>query len=99
MGVIQEGKVSGLIPSNEGLAVHYPGYPSSTSGAIQTLGGTESILNARMLFEKYLKRRSPINDAKQETDEFHVDIVARIPEAYYFEGMADYRYVVPFMLT
>ncbi|CAK7323375.1 unnamed protein product [Dovyalis caffra] len=47
MGVIKEGKVSGLIPSNEGFAVHYPGYPSSTSRAIQTLGGTESILKAR----------------------------------------------------
>jgi len=32
------------------------------------------------------KKSSPINDAKQETDEFHADIVARIPEAYYFEG-------------
>jgi hypothetical protein len=44
MGEIKEGKVSGLIPRNEGFAVHYPSYPSSTSRAIQTLGGTESIL-------------------------------------------------------
>ncbi|KAI5583146.1 hypothetical protein POPTR_007G145000v4 [Populus trichocarpa] len=126
MGEIKEGKVSGLIPRNEGFAVHYPGYPSSTSRAIQTLGGTESILKARSsqsnTLELYFrpedpyshpvsgelrschsmllkitkkKKSSPINDAKQETDEFHADIVARIPEAYYFEGMADYEHVVP----
>ena len=47
MGVIKEGKVSGLIPSKEGFAVHYPGYPSSISRAIQTLGGTGSILKVR----------------------------------------------------
>ncbi|KAJ6690834.1 GENERAL TRANSCRIPTION FACTOR IIIC POLYPEPTIDE 5 [Salix koriyanagi] len=127
MGVIKEGKVSGLIPSKEGFAVHYPGYPSSTSRAIQTLGGTESILKARssqsnklelyfrpedpyshpvsgelrschsMLLKISRKKKdsSSINDAKEESKEFHADIVARIPEAYYFEGMADYQHVVP----
>ncbi|KAJ6734086.1 GENERAL TRANSCRIPTION FACTOR IIIC POLYPEPTIDE 5 [Salix purpurea] len=127
MGVIKEGKVSGLIPSKEGFAVYYPGYPSSTSRAIQTLGGTESILKARssqsnklelyfrpedpyshpvsgelrschsMLLKISRKKKdsSSINDAKEESKEFHADIVARIPEAYYFEGMADYQHVVP----
>lgn len=47
MGVIKDGKVSGNLPSNEVFAVHYPGYPSSTSRAIQTLGGSEAILKAR----------------------------------------------------
>jgi general transcription factor 3C polypeptide 5 (transcription factor C subunit 1) len=32
------------------------------------------------------KNSSPINEAKEESEEFHADIVARIPEAYYFEG-------------
>lgn len=44
MGMIKDGKVSGNLPSNEVFAVHYPGYPSSTSRAIQTLGGSEAIL-------------------------------------------------------
>ncbi|KAJ4715492.1 general transcription factor 3C polypeptide 5-like [Melia azedarach] len=47
MGLIEDGKVSGNLPSSEVFAVHYPGYPSSTSRAIQTLGGSESILKAR----------------------------------------------------
>ncbi|KAK3204528.1 hypothetical protein Dsin_018574 [Dipteronia sinensis] len=47
MGVIKDGTVSGYLPSNEAFAVHYPGYPSSTSRAIQTLGGTQSIIKAR----------------------------------------------------
>lgn len=125
--MIKEGKVSGLIPSKEGFAVHYPGYPSSISRAIQTLGGTESILKARssqsnklelyfrpedpyshpvsgelrschsmlLKISRKKKNSSPVNDAKEESEEFHADIVARIPEAYYFEGMADYQHVVP----
>ncbi|CAK7351063.1 unnamed protein product [Dovyalis caffra] len=44
---------------------------------------------------KKKKKSSPINDAKQEIDEFHADIIARIPKAYYFKGMADYQHVVP----
>lgn len=44
MGVIKEGKVSGTLPCNEVFAVHYPGHPSSTSRAIETLGGTEGIM-------------------------------------------------------
>lgn len=47
MGVIKDGKVSGNLPSNEVFAVHYPGYSSSTSRAIQTLGGSEAILKVQ----------------------------------------------------
>ncbi|CAN1130711.1 General transcription factor 3C polypeptide 5 [Linum perenne] len=47
MGVIEDGKVTGTLPSSEVFAVHYPGYPSSTPRAIQTLGGTKSIVKAR----------------------------------------------------
>ncbi|XP_065860853.1 uncharacterized protein [Euphorbia lathyris] len=47
MGVIKDGEVSGIIPSNEVFTVYYPGYPSSMSRAIQTLGGTEAILKVR----------------------------------------------------
>ncbi|KAJ9701799.1 hypothetical protein PVL29_006954 [Vitis rotundifolia] len=47
MGVIEEGSVSGYIPSNEAFAVHYPAYPSSTARAIETLGGTQAIRKAR----------------------------------------------------
>ncbi|TYH58043.1 hypothetical protein ES332_D08G129000v1 [Gossypium tomentosum] len=48
MGVIKEGRVSGTLPKDEAFAVHYPGYPKTTSRAIQTLGGTEGILKARI---------------------------------------------------
>lgn len=47
MGVIQNGATSGVLPSSEAFAVHYPGYPSSTARAVKTLGGTEGILKAR----------------------------------------------------
>ena len=43
MGVIKDGKVSGFLPSTGAFAVHYPGYPSSFSRAVETLGGTEGI--------------------------------------------------------
>ncbi|KAM3702172.1 hypothetical protein ACJW31_04G005100 [Castanea mollissima] len=47
MGVIENGTVSGELPSNEAFAVHYPGYPSSTSRAVDSLGGTQALLKAR----------------------------------------------------
>ncbi|CAN0893351.1 General transcription factor 3C polypeptide 5 [Linum grandiflorum] len=47
MGVIEDGKVEGTLPSNEVFAVQYPGYPSSIPRAIQTLGGTKAITKAR----------------------------------------------------
>ncbi|PIA28218.1 hypothetical protein AQUCO_07200099v1 [Aquilegia coerulea] len=47
MGVVKDGTVSGILPENVGFAVHYPGYPSSTSRAIATLGGSEGILKTR----------------------------------------------------
>lgn len=43
MGVIEDGRVSGCLPSNEVFAVHYPAYPSSIARAVETLGGTEAI--------------------------------------------------------
>lgn len=52
MGVIKDGSISGYLPSTEVFAIHYPGYPSSASRAIETLGGTEGIVKAR---------RSPLN--------------------------------------
>lgn len=44
MGLITGGRISGFLPDLEAFSVHYPGYPSSTSRAIETLGGTEGIL-------------------------------------------------------
>ncbi|PSS35759.1 General transcription factor 3C polypeptide like [Actinidia chinensis var. chinensis] len=49
MGVIKDGTISGNFPSAEAFAVHYPGYPSSTTRAVETLGGSEGILKARSL--------------------------------------------------
>ncbi|KAL6532781.1 hypothetical protein OROGR_013741 [Orobanche gracilis] len=48
MGVIKGGSISGILPSSsEVFAVHYPGYPSSTDRAIETLGGDQGILKVR----------------------------------------------------
>ncbi|KAK9947270.1 hypothetical protein M0R45_002904 [Rubus argutus] len=52
MGVVKDGTVSGFLPSSSGgggeqvFAIHYPGYPSSISRAIDTLGGTQGIRKA-----------------------------------------------------
>lgn len=43
MGIIENGTVSGLLSSKKAFAVYYPGYPSSMSRAVETLGGTEGI--------------------------------------------------------
>ncbi|XP_057767251.1 uncharacterized protein LOC130987660 [Salvia miltiorrhiza] len=48
MGVIEDGSISGVLPSGgEAFVVHYPGYPSSTDRAIETLGGMQQILKVR----------------------------------------------------
>ncbi|KAI4332044.1 hypothetical protein L6164_016985 [Bauhinia variegata] len=47
MGLIKDGTVSGVLPSTQGFVVHYPGYPSSLSRAIDTLGGMQGIVKAR----------------------------------------------------
>ena len=43
MGIIETGTVSGNLPSKETFVVHYPGYPSSISRALETLGGIQGI--------------------------------------------------------
>lgn len=43
MGVVKDGTATGFLPSKQVFAIHYPGYPSSMSRAIETLGGTEAI--------------------------------------------------------
>ncbi|XP_047938581.1 general transcription factor 3C polypeptide 5 [Salvia hispanica] len=48
MGAIEDGSISGVLPSRrEAFVVHYPGYPSSVDRAIETLGGMQQILKAR----------------------------------------------------
>ncbi|XP_017219153.1 uncharacterized protein LOC108196397 [Daucus carota subsp. sativus] len=47
MGVIEDGSISGFLPSTKLFAVHYPGYPSSVTRAVETLGGTDGIVKAR----------------------------------------------------
>ena len=43
MDVVKDGTISGFLPSTQAFGVHYPGYPSSMSRAIDTLGGTQAI--------------------------------------------------------
>ncbi|KAB1218180.1 General transcription factor 3C polypeptide 5 [Morella rubra] len=119
MGIIENGTVSGTLPSSEAFAVHYPGYPSSVARAVETLGGAEGILKARSSQSNKLELRFrpedpyshpvfgelrscdnlllKISKRKSSSDDGKVcaDVVARVPEAYYFEGMADYQHVVP----
>ncbi|AED93312.1 Transcription factor IIIC, subunit 5 [Arabidopsis thaliana] len=47
MGIIENGTISGNLPSKEAFVVHYPGYPSSISRAVETLGGIQGITTAR----------------------------------------------------
>ncbi|EOA19645.1 hypothetical protein CARUB_v10003057mg [Capsella rubella] len=47
MGIIENGTISGNLPSKEAFVVHYPGYPSSISRALDTLGGIQGITAAR----------------------------------------------------
>lgn len=49
MGIIKDGTISGYLPSAETFAVHFPGYPSSSSRAMETLGGSEGILKVQIL--------------------------------------------------
>ncbi|GLT92811.1 hypothetical protein SLE2022_106270 [Rubroshorea leprosula] len=161
MGVIKDGKVSGRLPADDSFAVHHPGYPSTTSRAIETLGGVEGIVKARCsqsnrlelrfrpedpyshpafgelrlcnnLLLKISKKKScddlsakvsdripeasnsenreqasqpeiqSVTSAKEneaqisEPDKSNLcaDIVARVSEAYHFDGMVDYQHVL-----
>ena len=47
MGIIEEGTISGTLPSKEAFVVHFPGYPSSISRAIETLGGIQGITQVK----------------------------------------------------
>ncbi|PQM42287.1 hypothetical protein Pyn_13570 [Prunus yedoensis var. nudiflora] len=140
MGVVKDGcTTTGFLPSSEVFAIHYPGYPSSMSCAIETLGGTQGIRKAHSSqsnrLELHFRHQEPYSHpafgdlrpcnnlllkisktksnagqtqpqsellaSKQdevqipENDRVHFDIVARVPEAYHFDGMVDYQHVVP----
>ncbi|KAG8367641.1 hypothetical protein BUALT_Bualt16G0094100 [Buddleja alternifolia] len=48
MGIIDEGSISGVLPSSsDAFAVNYPAYSSSIERAIETLGGNDGILKVR----------------------------------------------------
>lgn len=53
MGVIEDGSISGFLPSTKLFAVHYPGYPSSVTRAVETLGGTDGIVKVCNLYATY----------------------------------------------
>ncbi|KAL0533309.1 hypothetical protein IC582_030122 [Cucumis melo] len=131
MGKLKDNTISGFLPAAQNFAVHYPGYPSSKHRAIESLGGTQSILKVRGLQSNKLELRFRPADpyshptygelrpcsclllkichSKCDTnegimkvenvpgeDEVNLDfeMVARVPEAYHFEGMVDYQHVV-----
>lgn len=132
MGKLKDNTISGLLPTAQIFAIHYPGYPSSKRRAIESLGGSQSILKVRGLQSNKLELRFRPEDpyshptygelrpcscfllkichSKSDTiegimkvekevpreDEINLDfeMVARVPEAYHFEGMVDYQHVV-----
>ncbi|KAH7688084.1 Transcription factor IIIC subunit 5 HTH domain-containing protein [Dioscorea alata] len=47
--IIAGGAVAGVLPEAEAFAVHYPGYPSSPSRAVHTLGGISELSKVRSL--------------------------------------------------
>ncbi|XP_011655959.1 general transcription factor 3C polypeptide 5 isoform X1 [Cucumis sativus] len=131
MGKLKDNTISGFLPTAQNFAVHYPSYPSSKHQAIESLGGTQSILKVRGLQSNKLELRFRPADpyshptygelrpcsgfllkichSKSDTnegimkveevpgeDEVNLDfeMVARVPEAYHFEGMVDYQHVV-----
>ncbi|KAK9705948.1 hypothetical protein RND81_07G094500 [Saponaria officinalis] len=132
MGVVEDGTVKGKLPSKEVFAVHYPGYPSSMSRAVETLGGLDTIAKVHgskvNKLELHFRPEDPFshpafgqihpcsslllrvskNNAgdcqtsgcsgspSQETSSsLSLDIVARVQEAYHFDGMVDYQHVLP----
>ncbi|XP_038888320.1 general transcription factor 3C polypeptide 5-like [Benincasa hispida] len=132
MGKLKDNSISGHLPTAQNFAVHYPGYPLSKRRAIESLGGTQSILKVRDIQSSKLELRFRPEDpyshptygelrpcscfllkichSKSDTiegimkvekevpreDEANLDfeMVARVPEAYHFEGMIDYQHVI-----
>ncbi|KAK1317428.1 hypothetical protein QJS10_CPA05g02360 [Acorus calamus] len=134
MGVIKDGAVTGTLPDSDAFfAVDYPGYPSSTARAVESLGGSDAI--AKFLFEFHRRARQTIGDGElqpcnslllriskkktnvspdsstvdnnpgstttdaPESGSLCADIVAKVPQAYHFNGMVDYQYVLPVHAT
>ncbi|KAG2311560.1 hypothetical protein Bca52824_023117 [Brassica carinata] len=135
MGIIEQGTVSGTLPSKEAFVVHFPGYPSSIPRAIETLGGIQGITEARGSISNKLELRFRPEDpyahpalgeqrpcsgfllkiSKQDIKKPEIqpvvatsdvcleeaspalcaDIVARVSDAFHFDGMADYQHVIP----
>ncbi|XP_018472419.2 uncharacterized protein LOC108843668 isoform X1 [Raphanus sativus] len=136
MGIIEQGAISGNLPSKEAFVVHFPGYPSSIPRAIETLGGIQGITQARGSVSNKLELRFRPEDpyahpalgeqrpcsgfllkiSKKEikkpesqpveattsdvcleeaTPALCADIVARVSDAFHFDGMADYQHVIP----
>ncbi|XP_048604314.1 general transcription factor 3C polypeptide 5-like [Brassica napus] len=84
MGIIETGTVSGNLPSKETFVVHYPGYPSSISRALETLGGIQGIATARESTSNKLELRFRPEDpyAHPAWGERH-------------SCMVDYQHVIP----
>ncbi|KAJ0985105.1 hypothetical protein J5N97_003461 [Dioscorea zingiberensis] len=55
--VIVGGAVAGVLPEAEAFAVHYPGYPSSSSRAVHTLGGLSELSKVRSSDSSYVELR------------------------------------------
>ncbi|XP_072973185.1 uncharacterized protein [Typha angustifolia] len=124
--LIKDGAVSGVLPAAEAFAVHYPGYPSSPSRAVETLGGLSEIAKLRSSESGFMELRFRPEDpyshpaygvlrpaaslllritktkdesckegeASSGKEQLSADVVARVNQAYHFEGMVDYQHVL-----
>nr|XP_029122139.1 general transcription factor 3C polypeptide 5 isoform X2 [Elaeis guineensis] len=144
--VVTDGAVSGVLPAAEAFSIHYPGYPSSTERAIETLGGLPEIAKVRSsetgamelrfrpedpychpafgnlhpsssLLLRISKSRGGAERSSGETgggaegsvgeangggregtpapaESLLAEVVARVRDAYRFEGMVDYQHVL-----
>ncbi|KAJ0968652.1 hypothetical protein J5N97_025569 [Dioscorea zingiberensis] len=92
--VIVGGAVAGVLPEAEAFAVHYPGYPSSSSSsrAVHTLGGLSELSKVRSSDSSDVELRFRPEDPYSHPA--FASVLARVPRAYHFDGMVDYQHVV-----
>lgn len=110
--IITNGTITGVLPATLTFAINYPGYPTSLSRAIDTIGGSKELEKVRSTEQGKLELRFRPEDpychptygerrtytglvlklSKSESG-LSGGIIARVNEAYDFNGMVDYQYV------
>ncbi|WZZ37018.1 hypothetical protein YC2023_020419 [Brassica napus] len=66
MGIMETGTVSGNLPSKETFVVHYPGYPSSITRALENESTGSSFVQANCSFPLSASKTTSLNDSGVE---------------------------------